>query len=74
MLYKKYHRNFVRRFKKGFMFMYNNSRNKKVMCEVVNEPFVDSQLPINIRLDIIIKSGFRMTITIVYSSGRLEWI
>lgn len=73
MLYKRYHRDFVRRFKKGSMFVYNNSRNKKVVCEVVNGPFVDPRL-INIRLGVITTSGDMVNVTIVFSSGRLEWI
>lgn len=41
MLYKKYHRSYVSQFKKGFRFMSNYINNKKEICEVVGEPFIN---------------------------------
>lgn len=40
MLYKKYHRNFVRQFKKGVSFKYPFSRTKVFSNKVIIEPHI----------------------------------
>lgn len=71
MLYKKYHRNYVRQFRKGAKFAYG----KGMMCKVNAKPFID-ELFANIKVDSnIIKDGVNTKIqvdpTIINYNGRL---
>lgn len=71
MLYKKYHRNFVRQFKKGTRYKFVNSRG--MVCEVNVEPFIDV---VNIKVySNIIKEGVYTTVqvqtTIINHNGQL---
>lgn len=40
MLYKKYHRNYIRQFKKGAKIIYKNSLQYEVVEIVIKEPFI----------------------------------
>lgn len=67
MLYKKYHRNFVKQFKKGTRFEIN-----KMVCEVVDEPFIDDW-PSKIRLGAkTIKGDSKIQPAVVYTFGKLS--
>lgn len=81
MLYKKYHRSYVRKFKKGAKFMeYIGGYSKKVMCEVDVEPFTRlTPLDCTIRMNIkIIKNGISIgsprVWIVIFSSGRLSMV
>lgn len=74
MLYKKYHRNFIRWFKKGtkfeyFVFVYG----KEIMFEVVGKPFISSASPLSIDVSVT-KSGISDLpgyLLLIYLNGRL---
>ena len=78
MLYKKYHRNYIRQFKKGtkfkfFMYEYNSCRKERV-CEIDVEPFIE-------KLDFLLRSIrvkmkgddniFPVFTTVIYYAGQL---
>ena len=74
MLYKKYHRNYIRKFKKGFRYKFVNPRG--MVCEVNVEPFIDVVNIKNIKVySNIIKEGVYTTVqvqtTIIDHHGRL---
>lgn len=82
MLYKKYHRNYVRKFKKGTRFMeyIGGGYSKKVTCEVDVEPFtrltpVDCTIRMNIK---VIKNGISIgsprVWIVIFSSGKLSMV
>lgn len=51
MLYKKYHRDFIRQFKKGVKFVFNK---EGILAEVIKEPYIyqnDSSSPQAILLE-----------------------
>lgn len=41
MLYKKYHRNFVKQFKKGVRFRFSFYKKEEMVCKVNVEPYYD---------------------------------
>lgn len=80
MLYKKYHRNYVRQFRKGTVFVYYNYYDytkggyyEKMMCEVEVEPFMDPFFPSNIKIDTkVIKGSYiQAQIGVVDYKGQL---
>lgn len=70
MLYKKYHRNFIRKFKKGVKFRYEGYKGFSRIFEVVIEPYTTygSLSIIGFRVD----KGFGdIPARLIYSSGKL---
>lgn len=70
MLYKKYHRNFVRKFKKGTKFEYIEGRGPGIKFTVSIEPYSDWRYwkGIGIR----IKTSGENLWNLVYPEGQLE--
>jgi len=72
MLYKKYHRNYIRRFKIGTKFKFSKY-GKEIDCEVVGEPFINLLFPIGFSIDIsVIKlaiSDLPVQVPLMYGSG-----
>lgn len=61
MLYKKYHRNFVRRFKKGAILIFDLGMSD----EIILEPFIDRDYG-----EICIRCTYEWTL--VFSDGRIN--
>ena len=68
MLYKKYHRNFVRQFKRGVKFKLNSDVYIQTETAVTN-PFIG--LTLSGRHDISIETAKHTIAPLVYWSGRL---
>lgn len=72
MLYKKYHRNYIRRFKEGTKFKFSRY-GIEIDCEVVGEPFINLLFPIGFSIDIsVIKlaiSDLPVQVPLMYGSG-----
>ena len=72
MLYKKFHRNYVSQFKKGFKF---NLKNGNFTRTVTIEPIIELNL-ITRRLYVIIEineNNENKVLPLVFSSGRLMY-
>ena len=73
MLYKKYHRNFVRQFKRGVRFDYIDS---STIREVSANPLIlegDNIMPTCILVPVIRVASLRWSkIILVFSNGRIE--
>ena len=72
MLYKKYHRSYVKQFKKGTKIVYRG-KNREMKFEVVREPFIYNCYYTSSIDASITKNGSRdLQVYLVYSSGRLS--
>lgn len=73
MLYKKYHRNFVRKFKKGTRFKWN--KDSDYIQTTITEPFIELTLigggKPHITININVKTAENDILNLVYTSGRL---
>lgn len=74
MLYKKYHRNFVKQFKKGTKFEY--TEKDRIIREVSANPFIlkgDRIIPTCIQISVIRVASLTWSkIILVFTSGRIE--
>ena len=71
MLYKKYHRNFVKQFKKGVRFRFSFYKQKEMVCKVNVEPYYDETFcRRNIRITGINTNGV-YNLILVFTEGRL---
>ena len=68
MLYKKYHRNYVRQFKKGIKFSYKTYNNEICKDIVRIEPFYN-----DIKDKSIHMTGSKYGWTLVYCNGRVDY-
>lgn len=72
MLYKKYHRNYIRQFKIGTKFKFSKY-GIEIDCEVVGEPFINLLFPIGFSIDIsVIKlaiSDLPVQVPLMFESG-----
>ena len=73
MLYKKYHRNYIRRFKIGTKFKFSRY-GMEIDCEVVGEPFINLLFPIGFSIDISVirlaNSDVPVQVSLIYGSGK----
>lgn len=73
MLYKKYHRNFIRKFKKGTRFkFFINDDTKGIMYVVNGEPFINLFKEIFISVIKIDISDLPIYTSLIYSNGSLS--
>lgn len=70
MLYKKYHRNFVRKFRKGVEFKWVKDGNYTLTRTVITEPFVELNSTTRSHY-IIIRATMNDIMILVHYSGRL---
>lgn len=77
MLYKRYHRNYVSRFKKETRFVcrkYFGHYSGEIVCEITVEPFIDlffNSIKVDTKVindDVYIQSQF----TLIYYNGQLS--
>ena len=76
MLYKKYHRNFVRQFKKGFKFKLVFVKRDLDIYEVTANPFIlegDDIMPTCIQVPVTkVAKVIWSKIILVFSGGRID--